>query len=70
MEKQTKRDCEVAARVRKVMRITGAKKSTVYAVLGGERTNETVISTYMALMENDQLMENKLIAAVRKAVPF
>lgn len=70
MEKQTKRDCEVAARVKKVMRITGAKKSTVYAVISGDRNNEHILGTYMTLLENDLKIENKLIDAVKQAVPF
>ncbi|MNS11901.1 hypothetical protein D3C72_434530 [compost metagenome] len=70
MEKRNKRDAEVAARVHKTMRITGVKKSMVYAVMAGDRKNDLVLSTYMSLQENEIYIENKLTQNIRNLIPF
>jgi hypothetical protein len=49
-----------------VARIHGVSDNYVRKVLRGERENEAIFSTYMEIIEQDNL----LIEAVRKAVPL
>lgn len=49
-----------------VARIHGVSDNYVRKVLRGERENEAIFSTYMEIIEQDNL----LIQAVRKAVPL
>lgn len=71
IEKPSRRDSEVATRVKRTAELTGASVRTVYRVLRGDeevdlKTSEKVLSVYMQLSEGETL----LIKAVKKAVPF
>lgn len=70
MDKPTKRSSEVATRVKRTAKIVGVSTRTVYRVIKGKevdkQTIESVLSVYMMLDEG----ENKLLQAVKKAVPF
>ena len=61
-----KRDADMAARVKKVAAICEVSKDYVYKVLDGRRSSERVMAVYMELYEGD----NKLLKAVKEAVPF
>jgi hypothetical protein len=49
-----------------VARIHGVSERYVRYVIAGERENEEIFSTYMTIIEQDNL----LLQAVRKAVPL
>lgn len=49
-----------------VAQIHGVSKRYVHYVINGERENEKIMETYMEILEQD----NKLLEAVRKAVPL
>jgi hypothetical protein len=70
MEKTKKRDTERAARIKKTSRITGVDVRSVQRVLNGDQENEFVFDVYMAIAEEEEKMENKLIDAVKELIPF
>ena len=70
MDKTYQRDIEDAARIIKTARITGVTKRHVRHVINDDRNNELVFTTYMTLKEEEQEIENKLLAEVNKLVPF
>lgn len=49
-----------------VARIHGVSVRYVHYVINGERDNEKIMETYMEIIEQD----NKLLEAVRRAVPL
>jgi hypothetical protein len=61
-----RRDHARAGLIKKTMEITGYSKDTVKRVLNGTRTNHEVMACYLELKEGD----NKLLKAVKEAVPF
>lgn len=70
ISKNTERDPERAAIVKKVVRITGVSPRHVYRVIRGDRKNENVLSCYMEILEAGNEMENRLKEEVKKLVPF
>jgi precorrin-6B methylase 2 len=66
MEKKDKRDTYRAALVLRTAEITGFSERYVRYVIGGGRENETVMATYMELLEGS----NELVKRVRELVPF
>ena len=66
MKKPNERNAELAFRVKMVAEITGLKPNGIYKILRGDRKNEEVFTTYMELLERDNL----LLQEVKKLVPF
>ncbi len=66
MDKKGKRDAHHASIVQKVAEIAGVSERYVYMVLKGDRVNDNIMLVYMELEEG----ANKLVAAVKKLVPF
>jgi|GEM_PF-5505849 len=66
MSKVYIRDVERAALIRKTAKITGVSIRYVNLVLINERTNETVFSVYMSLLEG----VDSLVEQVKQQVPF
>jgi hypothetical protein len=64
--KPMRRDPEIAIRVRRTANICGVSTRAVYNVINGDWNNERILSVYLSLYEG----ENKLIKAVKEAVPF
>jgi hypothetical protein len=64
--KPNSRSAEKAALVAKTAEITGVSIRHVYRVLAGEQGNETVLATYMTLLEE----YSRLPDMVRQLVPL
>ncbi len=65
-ETKGKRDAERAARVHKTAECLGVSTRHVNKVLNMDYDDDEVVCTYMTLLEG----ENKLLAAVKKMIPF
>lgn len=70
MAQTKKRDTEKAAIVSRVARICGLSTKQVRRVISGNSENEEVMKVYMEIAETGVELDNKLIQAVKKAVPF
>ncbi len=71
LDKSRGRDSETAIRVKRTAVIVGVSKRTVYRVIRGDakldaETIEKVLHVFMSLEDG----ENKLVEAVKEAVPF
>lgn len=60
MAQTNKRDIEAAAIVNKTARICMVTKRYVWMVIKGDRNNETVLTTYMSLLESNNTTEENL----------
>ncbi len=67
MLKNQQRDNRRALIVEKIAEKRGLKRKTVYAILRGDRNNEDVIDDYVTMSME---VENALLKAVKKVVPF
>lgn len=70
MENNNKEELKRALRVKTTAELTGVSPNHVNKILRGDRENETVVETYMTLVEIEPYYENALIQAVKKLVPF
>lgn len=66
MIKPSKRDAEMATRVKRTAELTGVTERSVYRVLNGDQKNEGVLKVYMTLQEGESL----LVKAARELVQF
>lgn len=66
MNNPSKRDSEVATRVKRTAELSGVDVRSVYRVLNGQQHNEKVLGIYMQLQEG----ENLLLQAVKELIPF
>jgi hypothetical protein len=67
-----KRESKKATLVEMTAEVSGVSKRSVQRVINGTQENDFVFDTYMNIKEGVEkvLVENKLLAAVEKLVPF
>jgi hypothetical protein len=67
-----KRESKKATLVEMTAEVAGVSKRSVQRVINGTQANDFVFGTYMNIKEGVEkvLVENKLLAAVEKLVPF
>jgi len=71
MRKQRIKDNQRALIVKKIAERHGVTPAFVYMVTDGTRTNEEILSDYMEMNEKiNDVLENPLLEAVNKLVPF